>query len=47
MPEHHECTSRKRQLPRGWWILFAMLIGLVLWVFIIKGLIGLLRMVTG
>ena len=47
MTENNHDPTRKRQLPRGWWLAPCLLVGALLWVFIIKGMIALVQLVTG
>lgn len=47
MTENNHNPTRKRQLPRGWWLAPCLLVGALLWFFIIKGMIALVQLVTG
>ncbi|MCA1285398.1 hypothetical protein [Salipiger bermudensis] len=47
MTQNNHNEKKKRQLPRGWWIAPGLLIGGLLWFFIIKGVIALVHLVAG
>ena len=47
MTENDHKPPKKRQMPRGWWLAPCLVIGALLWFFIIKAVIALVHLITG